>query len=240
MSRSFLHHAGLATVAAAILLAATAIWFALYEAGVTVPPMPLGGPPEQQAAMYYPEWFQAVLGQDRAIRLLGAAAFAMLAIAGVLIARAGDGRTDRLVAGACLSGGGFIAAAAFLVQYAGHGAIVDAAWTQTPLITIGLAAYMVDEVADGLLVGAYALAGVGVLAAGGEGAVERAAGALAGGGLLLLAAMGIIDDPLGYADALRLVVAVVLFPAWAVTLLWRSARGVSIARTATEPALGHG
>jgi hypothetical protein len=88
-------------------------------------------------------------------------------------------------------------------------------------------------VAEAMLLTAYALIGIGILAASGEG-VARLAGILAGGALLALAVTGLVDDPLGYEDALRLVVATVLFPAWAVTLL-RQAPSLA---PAEQPAAG--
>jgi hypothetical protein len=240
MSPSFARYAGFTAVAAALLLAVTAIWFALYSSGITVPPVPDAGSLEQQAEDYYRQWFPSVAAQDLAIRLLGAAAFAILALAGALTARSSGDSSRRFVAGAALAGAGLLGAAAFLAQYGGFGAVADAATSGTPVQTIGMAAYVIDQVAGALLIGAYALAGLGILAAGGEVGVERVVGVLAGGGALLLAVTGLMDDPLGYGDALRLAVAVVLLPAWAATQVRSTPARGTLARPATGRALDAG
>ena len=219
MSRSLARPAGIAAVAAALLLAVTAIWYALYANGVTVPASPGAGTPDEIAAAYYHAWFPSVADQDLAIRLLAAVAFTVVAAMGALMARSSTDRTSRYLAGWAMCGAGLLGVTSFLVQYGGHGAVRDAGQTQTAVQTIGFVAYVVDTVAAALLLGAYTLIGMGLLAAGGVSVVQRATSVAAGIAVLLLALATLTGDPLGYLDAVRLLVAVVLFPAWAITQL---------------------
>ena len=209
--------AGTATVA----LALAAIWNAMIQAALTVPPQPSGG----NAVLF--AWWRPVEWQTAGVHLLAALGFIALAMLGGLLATRppeASGSGDR-VAGMLIACGALLGGVAHLVQLGGQQAVLAASATSMDPGMLGTIGYTIDRVVAAAQLGAYATFATGSLALG-LASFRRSPSAFAVASVLLglgAAALAVLTqaDPFGIGDAATATVAVILLPAWVWTGLFR-------------------
>ncbi len=224
----------------AALVVVAAAWYTLFQAGVVVTPAPASG---GNAAMF--AWWRPVEWQTAGVHLLAAFGFLGIAAFGALLAAFRDGAPGwTRTAAALVVAGATVTAIANLVQLGGEQAMLDASTTKVDPDIVGTIGYAAERIAAALEMGGYAALGLGVLTlipgllAAGRAGQDRLLGGsslVLGGGLLVLALLQ-EADPLGLADLLTAILAIVVLPTW----IWRVARLDPAADEAAAPASAAG
>lgn len=191
-------------IAAAVMIAAAAVWNVLFQMRLVTPPLPLA-----DNAHYY-AWWKPIEWQTVSIAVLAGGGLAAIAVVGLCL---------RGASASALAIGAVAAMFAQLAQMGAQHAILAASTSSIDPGVLGTIGFVADGIVNGISVGAYASMAIGVLGfALREDALPRHAwgrltGAVLAGGLAVLSILS-LADPLDVLTPALALVGAILTPAW--------------------------